>query len=103
MLNNFAGMPERIIDLTWDSNASNIPFVCRISIVFLNESSSLATISTEIARDGGNIINFKITSRNSDYFEMTFDIEVKSVEHIEKIINSLRTKKVVQRVLRTKY
>ncbi len=103
MLNNFAGMPERLIDLTWDSNASNIPFVCRISIVFLNESSSLATISTEIARDGGNIINFKITSRNSDYFEMTFDIEVKSVEHIEKIINSLRTKKVVQRVLRTKY
>lgn len=103
MLNNFAGMPERIIDLTWDSNASNIPFVCRISIVFLNESSSLATISTEIACDGGNIINFKIASRNSDYFEMTFDIEVKSAEHIEKIINSLRTKKVVQRVLRTKY
>ena len=103
MLNNFAGMPERIIDLTWDSNASNIPFVCRISVVLLNEASGLAIISTEIARDGGNIINFKITSRNSDYFEMTFDIEVSSLDHIETIINSLRTKKVVQHVERTKY
>jgi GTP pyrophosphokinase len=95
MLNNFAGMPERIMDLTWDSNASNIPFVCRISVVLLNEASGLAIISTEIARDGGNIINFKITSRNSDYFEMTFDIEVSSLDHIETIINSLLTKKVV--------
>ncbi len=103
MLNNFAGMPERIIDLTWDSNASNIPFICRVSIVLLNEVSGLAVISTEIARDGGNIINFKITSRNPDYFEMIFDIEVESLDHVEKIINSLRTKKVIQQVERTKY
>jgi GTP pyrophosphokinase len=71
--------------------------------VLLNEASGLAIISTEIARDDGNIINFKITSRNSDYFEMTFDIEVSSLDHIETIINSLRTKKVVQHVARTKY
>ncbi len=103
MLNNFAGMPERIIDLTWDSNASNIPFVCRVSIVLLNEVAGLSVISTEIARDGGNIINFKITSRKPDYFEMIFDIEVESSEHIEKIINSLRTKKVIQHIERTKY
>ena len=55
MLNNFAGMPERIIDLTWDSNTSNIPFICRVSIVLLNEVAGLSVISTEIARDGGNI------------------------------------------------
>ena len=103
MLNNFAGMPERIIDLTWDSNTSNIPFVCRITLILLNESASLSVISTEIARDGGNITNFKITSRNPDYFEMNFDIEVNSVEHLEKIINSLRTKRVVQNVQRAKY
>jgi GTP diphosphokinase / guanosine-3',5'-bis(diphosphate) 3'-diphosphatase len=103
MLNNFAGMPERIIDLTWDSNASNIPFVCRINVVLLNEVSGLSVISSEIARDNGNIINFKITNRNPDYFEIIFDIEVESVDHIEQIINSLRTKKVIQHVERTKY
>ena len=103
MLNNYSSMPERIIDLTWDSDASNIPFVCRIKAILSNESSALATISAEIARDGGNIINFKIISRNQDYFEMTFDIEVKSSEHVEKIINSLRTKKIIQHVERAKY
>lgn len=103
MLNNFAGMPERIIDLTWDSNIANIPFVCRIEITVLNEPSALAVISTEIARDGGNIINFKIISRHTDYFEINFDIEVDSVSHLEKIINTLKTKRVVQRVQRAKY
>ena len=103
MLNNFAGMPERIIDLTWDSNSSNIPFVCRVNLVLLNETAGLAVVSTEIARNRGNIINFKITSRNPDYFEMNFDIEVDSVTHIEKIINSLKTKKVVQNIQRAKY
>ena len=103
MLNNFAGMPERIIDLAWDDNLSNIPFICRINLILLNEPSGLAVVSAEVARDAGNIINFKITNRHSEYFEMNFDIEVNSVEHIETIINSLRTKKVVQSVERAKY
>lgn len=102
LLNNFAGMPERIIDLTWDSNRSNIPFVCRVKILLLNEPASLATLSTEIARDGGNITNFKITNRNSDFYEMIFDIEVVSLDHVEKIINTLRTKKVIQHIERFK-
>lgn len=102
MLNNFAGMPQKIIDLTWDSNISNIPFVCRTKLLLLNEPASLATISTEIARDGGNITNFKIVNRNTDFFEMYFDIEVESLDHLEKIINTLRTKNVVQHVERFK-
>jgi guanosine-3',5'-bis(diphosphate) 3'-pyrophosphohydrolase len=102
MLNNFAGMPERILDLTWDSDKSNIPFISRIKILLLNEPSSLATLAEEIAKHDGNIINFKIINRNPDYFELLFDIEVDSSEHIEKIINALRTKKVIQHVDRCK-
>jgi GTP pyrophosphokinase len=103
MLHNYSAMPERVIDLTWDSDISNIPFICRIKLILLNKSSALATVSAEIARDGGNIINFKIISRNQDYFEMSFDVEVKSKEHIDEIINSLRTAKIVQQVERVKY
>ena len=103
MLRNYDGMPESIIDLTWDSNAANIPCICRINLVLLNEPSSLSIVSSEIAREGGNIVNFKIKGRNVDYFEMNFDIEVESSQHIDKIINSLKTKKVIQRVERAKY
>ena len=102
MLNNFAGIPEQIIDLTWDSNKSNVPFICRVKVLLLHEAASLAVLTAEIARDGANITNFKITNRNADFFEMIFDIEVRSVEHLEKIINTLRTKRVIQHVERFK-
>ena len=96
MLNNFASMPERILDLTWDNNKSNIPFISRIKVLLLNEPESLAILAGEIAKNGGNITNFKILSRNSNYFELIFDIEVKSLAHIEVIINALRIKEVIQ-------
>ncbi len=102
MLNNYASMKEKLIDLTWDSNTSNIPFICRIKLFIINEPSSLAVVSTEIARNGGNITNFKILTRSTDFFEMYFDIEVSSSSHIDEIINGLRTKKVVQHVERFK-
>ena len=102
MLNNYASMKEKLIDLTWDSNTSNIPFICRIKLFLINEPSALAVVSADIARDKGNITNFKILSRTTDFFEMYFDVEVSSVNHIDKIINSLRTKKVVQHVERFK-
>lgn len=96
MLNNFASMPERILDLTWDINKSNIPFISRIKVLLLNEPESLAILAGEIAKNGGNITNFKILSRNTNYFELIFDIEVKSLAHIEVIINALRIKEVIQ-------
>ncbi len=102
MLNNFSGMPEKILELTWDSNKSNIPFICKLEITLINEPSSLATITYEIARNNANIINFKILNRHNDYFEILFDIEVESAPHVEKIIDTLRTKHVVQNILRAK-
>jgi GTP pyrophosphokinase len=96
MLNNFASMPERILYLTWDNNKSNIPFISRIKVLLLNEPESLAILAGEIAKNGGNITNFKILSRNSNYFELIFDVEVKSLAHIEVIINALRIKEAIQ-------
>jgi GTP pyrophosphokinase len=64
--------------------------------LLLNEPESLATLAGEIAKNGGNITNFKILSRNSNYFELIFDVEVKSLAHIEVIINALRIKEAIQ-------
>lgn len=102
MLNNFSGMHEILLNLTWDSNRSNIPFVTRIKLLLVNKLGSLSILTEEITACGGNIVNFKITNRNRDYFEMLFDIEVQSSCNINKIVNALRTKEVVQYVHRTK-
>ena len=49
-----------------------------------------------------NSINFKIKNRNNDYFEMLFDLEVKSSNHVDEIINALKVKQVVQYIDRDK-
>jgi GTP diphosphokinase / guanosine-3',5'-bis(diphosphate) 3'-diphosphatase len=100
MLNNFSGIPESIIDLTWDANPLNIPLLFRINVIFLNKVSSLAIVSGEIAKHNGNIINIKMIDRNVDFFEVIFDIEVESLNHANDIIDALRTKEIVQQIKR---
>ncbi|MGC0372309.1 MAG: hypothetical protein DGJ47_001021 [Rickettsiaceae bacterium] len=97
-LKNFTSMPERIIPLTWDNNITNIPFIGRIEVSLINQPSSLSVVSSDIAKEKGNITNFKVKGRNVDFFDIAFDIEVKSAAHLEQIINTLKMKKVVQQV-----
>ncbi|NRB11200.1 MAG: bifunctional (p)ppGpp synthetase/guanosine-3',5'-bis(diphosphate) 3'-pyrophosphohydrolase [Rickettsiaceae bacterium] len=100
VLNSFKTTPEKIINVTWDSNKANIPFICKIKISLINKPGSLAILTSEIAGDGANVINFKLDSRNQDLFEMTFYIEVLSLVHAKKIINNLRTKEVIHQIER---
>lgn len=100
MLSNFASQPSKIIDLTWDSDCSKIPFICRLKIVMHNEAGSLATLTSEIAQGEGNIQNFKVINRSTDFFEVLFDIEVLSADHIDNIIHSLQAKKTIHHVER---
>ncbi|WPY00879.1 Bifunctional (p)ppGpp synthetase/guanosine-3',5'-bis(diphosphate) 3'-pyrophosphohydrolase [Candidatus Trichorickettsia mobilis] len=102
MLSNINAIPERLIPLTWDSDKSNIPFICRLKITILNELGSMAILCSEIAKKQGNIINFKITNRTVNFFEIILDMEVQDVQHIEDIINVLQSKSVISQVERHK-
>ncbi len=101
-LENYVNEPERTISLQWNFNVSDASFICRLNVTLINEPNSLAVFSTEVAKDGGNIINFTILNRGSEYYDMYFDIEVKSSYHINSIINSLKTKKIVQTIHRAR-
>ncbi len=100
MLSNFATMPERLINLTWDSEKSNIPLVCRLKITATNEQGSLAALSSEIAKEKGNITNFKIINRSTEFFELIFDVEVYNIEHIDSIIRALKAKSNIHHAAR---
>ena len=90
MLNNFTSTPERLISLTWDSNASMVPHIARLKVILSNNPGSLAALSSEIAKEQSNITNLRIRARSYDFFEMTLDVEVKNIEHMEKIITALQ-------------
>ncbi len=102
MLNNFASMPDRIIDLSWDSDSSNIPYVCRLKAILINTPGSLAVLTSEIARDKANITNLRISTRNPDFFEIILDVEISGLSQLNNILASLQTKAGVHSIERYK-
>lgn len=99
-LENYADSPERWIDVSWEHDQTDAGHIGRIRAFLSHESSSLATVTNVIAKDGGNISNLKIVNRSVDFFELLIDIEVRDSNHLGTIIANLRAKEVVQNVER---
>jgi guanosine-3',5'-bis(diphosphate) 3'-pyrophosphohydrolase len=99
-LENYSDAPERWIDVAWEHDKNDSSHTGRLKLTASNESASLATITNVIAREDGNISNFKITNRSMDFFELLIDIDVRDVRHLNNIIANLRSKEVVQSVER---
>ncbi len=99
-LENYSDSPERWIDVAWEKDQSDSNHIGRIKVTVSNEPAALATITNVIARENGNISNFKIANRSMDFFEIIIDIEVRDVRHLGNIIANLRSKEVVQSVER---
>ena len=73
--------PERWLDVAWDSiGSSHQSHVARVNVTVLNEPGTLGDLSTVIAKNGGNISNLKVMDRQTDFFVLLIDIEVKDVK-----------------------
>jgi GTP pyrophosphokinase len=99
-LENYSDSPERWIDVSWEHDQSDTSHTGRIKVHVSNEPASLATVTNVIARENGNISNFKVVNRSIDFFELLIDIEVRDVRHLNNIIANLRSKEVVQSIER---
>jgi len=100
MLNNFSSTPDRIVDLSWDADSSNIPYICRLKAILVNEPGSLAVLVNEIARERVNITNLRVNSRTSDFFELILDVEVDGMNHLNNIITTLHAKEGIHSIER---
>ncbi|MAF48850.1 MAG: bifunctional (p)ppGpp synthetase/guanosine-3',5'-bis(diphosphate) 3'-pyrophosphohydrolase [Rhodospirillales bacterium] len=101
-LEEFADMPERWIDVSWDQEAIDDYHVGRVELVVTNETGSLGELSTVIARNDGNISNLKITNRTPEFFDIMIDIQVRDVKHLTNIIAALRASPVINSVERAR-
>jgi GTP diphosphokinase / guanosine-3',5'-bis(diphosphate) 3'-diphosphatase len=99
-LENYSDSPERWIDVAWEHDQAENRHIGRLRAQVSHEPASLATITNVIAKENGNISNFKIVNRSSDFFEVLIDIEVHDLRHLNNIIANLRSKEVVQNVER---
>lgn len=101
-LENYTDFPEKWIDVSWDNELTAASYISRIKIVISNEMGALATIASTIAFEKANIVNIKITSRSTDFFDLLIDIEVRDAKHISNIISLLKAKNPVHTVKRIK-
>ena len=101
-LKNIVLTPQRILDVCWksDEELGDELYACRVRLVVENKLGSLADISSLLAKKKVNITNIKTTNRSADFFELTIDIEIKSVDQLEQILSVLRTSKKIADVER---
>jgi len=101
-LKNMALLSQRIVDVCWRGNNENGDFLYngKIHLIVLNNSGSLADISSIIAKKNINIVNLKIINRNADYFEIIIEILVKNTSQIDELVSSLRISKKISEVQR---
>jgi guanosine-3',5'-bis(diphosphate) 3'-pyrophosphohydrolase len=102
-LESFSSMPERWIDVAWDDgHGKDVKMVGRLVVVLLNQPNALGTVTTIIGKAAGNIINFKIVHRTTDFFDILIDVEVRDVKHLTLIIAALRANGAINSVERAK-
>jgi guanosine-3',5'-bis(diphosphate) 3'-pyrophosphohydrolase len=101
-LASFHDEPERWIDVSWDAGGTGGAHVGRVNVTVANSPGALGDLSMVIARNGGNISNLKITSRQTDFFDMLIDIEVRDVKHLTDVIAALRASSAVNTINRAR-
>ncbi len=100
-LEQFAEVPERWLDVAWDTESENQHAqIGRISVVMANEPGALSSVTSSIAANSGNITNLVISNRTPEFFEMRVDIEVRDVKHLTNIMAALRADPVISSVER---
>jgi GTP diphosphokinase / guanosine-3',5'-bis(diphosphate) 3'-diphosphatase len=100
-LKDFEEEPERWLDVRWDiEEMAPQRFPARLHVQNVNEPGSLAQVAGVIAEHDGNIDNISMSRRSPDFTELTIDLEVYDLKHLNAIISQLRAKAVVASVER---
>jgi guanosine-3',5'-bis(diphosphate) 3'-pyrophosphohydrolase len=88
--------PERIIELDWEDRRSiDERYIARLKVMFLDKPGALAATTTCISKQGANIVNFKVSNRNSEFWELLIDMQVKDKNHFNTIVAGLRAIKLI--------
>jgi len=103
-LETFDGEPSRWIDVTWDIE-SEVPqtFPARLRVIARNEVGSLGHIATLIADYGSNISNLTLAQRDSDFYDLQIDLDVRDIKHLTRIMSALNGLSCVSTVSRPRH
>jgi len=93
--------PERYVEVEWDEGESGSRSVS-IRVFCYDRKGILAGITTAITDSEANILSAQVSSRKGDQGINLFEIEVKDLEHLNQVINSVKRVKDVFKVERVR-
>jgi guanosine-3',5'-bis(diphosphate) 3'-pyrophosphohydrolase len=100
-LEEFDGEPQRWIDVTWDIDPEHPQtFPARLRVTARNEVGSLGHIATLIADYGSNITNLSLAQRDTDFYDIQLDLDVRDLKHLTRIMSALNGLSCVNTVVR---
>ncbi|MEL7428968.1 MAG: bifunctional (p)ppGpp synthetase/guanosine-3',5'-bis(diphosphate) 3'-pyrophosphohydrolase [Pseudomonadota bacterium] len=98
---DFKDEPALLVDLNWDmEEAGKRVFSACIRVLATHAPGTLATITTVIAENQGNIMNLVMSALADDFAEVEIDLDVRDREHLNKITGELARKPVVAKAER---
>ena len=90
-------------DLNWTPEAErDTVSLARLHATIGNAPGVLGLVCTIIGEAGGNIVNLRMHHRQSDFFDVDIDVEVRDAKHLTNISAALRTCPSVETVDRTR-
>lgn len=97
----FADQRENWVDIEFKASGEDLPqFMSRLNFTLVNKTGVLNTVTRTIADFDANIANLRLTRRDEDFCNLTLDIEVRDVDHVNHLLAALRGISVVSSVKR---
>ena len=91
--------PNRKVEVEWDST-KEYSYPVRIRIYSDDKKGLLAEISTSISSNGANITNARVHTTEEKKAVSTFEMEIRDLNHLKKVIKALEKIKGVDQVER---
>jgi GTP pyrophosphokinase len=91
--------PNRKVEVEWDST-KEYSYPVRIRIYSDDKKGLLAEISTSISSNEANITNARVDTTEEKKAVSTFEMEIRDLNHLKKVIKALEKIKGVDRVER---
>jgi GTP pyrophosphokinase len=93
--------PHRKVEVEWDS-AKEYIYPVRIRIYSDDKKGMLAEISNSITSNKANITNARVETTDERKAIGTFEVEIRDLNHLKKVIKGLEKIKGVHRVERAR-
>jgi len=87
---NLMFAPERRIDVEWDGQADQAPYVVKLTMRVEDRKGMLAEISSKVSNINTNITNMEAHAGPDSQARIEMTVEIRDVKHLDKVIKSIK-------------